>query len=189
MFDTTEMKKGLKFEMEGKPYVILKADHRNPGKGSAFVVCRIKNLETTQVIERTFKVGTQTGCTQPNLEEKMVEYLYADMEGFNFMDQANYETINLSLEHVGEAKDYLQEGMKIAILYYNGRPIATELPNFVSLRVKETDPGLKGDTATGGMKKAVLETGLQINVPLFIKEGELLKIDTRNAEYVERVKE
>ena len=188
MFQTTDLKKGLKIELEGKVYVIVKSEHTNPGKGSAFVKARIKNLETSQVIERTFKSGVTTGASKPDLEEKEVEYLYADQEGFNFMDQETYETINLDEESVGEARGFLQETMRLTVLFYKGRPIDIELPNFVELRVKQTDPGLKGDTAQGGTKKAILETGHQVNVPLFIEENELLKIDTRTGDYVERVK-
>lgn len=188
MIQTTDMKKNVKIELEGKVYVILKSDHTNPGKGSAFVRCRMKNLETGQVIERTFKSGVSTGCIKADLDQKEVEYMYADTEGFNFMDQDNFETIHVQTEYVGDAKDYLQEGIKLNLLYWKGVPISIDLPNFVELVVTETDPGLKGDTASGGMKKATMETGLQINVPLFIKNGEKLKIDTRTGEYVERVK-
>ncbi|MFA6237345.1 MAG: elongation factor P [Bacteriovorax sp.] len=184
--DTTEMKRGMKIELEGKAYVILKSDFTNPGKGSAFVIARIKNLETGQVIERTFKSGVSTGATIPDLEEKEVEYMYADTEGFNFMDQANFETIHLTTEQVGDDKYYLMEGSKVVVLYYKSRPISIEHPHFVYLKVTETDPGLKGDTASGATKKAIMETGLQVKVPLFIKEGELLKIDTREGAYVER---
>ncbi len=186
MIDTGDMKKGLKMELDGKPYVILKSEFTNPGKGSAFVTARIKNLETGQVIERTFKSGVSTNATVPDLDEKQVEYMYADTEGYNFMDQSNFETIHLTTEQVGDDRYYLQEGAKLIVLYYKGRPINIELPNFIILKVVETDPGLKGDTAAGAMKKAVMETGLQVRVPLFIKEGEMLKIDTRTGEYMER---
>lgn len=189
MIDTTDFRKGLKLELEGKVYIVIKSDFTNPGKGSAFVKAKLKNLESGAVIERTFKSGVSTGCIKPDLDHKEVEYMYADPEGFNFMDQSNFETIHLTTEQVADAKDYLQEGIKLDLMYFKGKPISIELPNFVTLRVTETDPGLKGDTAAGGMKKAVMETGLQINVPLFVKEDELLKIDTRNGEYVERVKE
>lgn len=187
--DTTELKKGVNIEIEGKPYTILKADFTNPGKGSAFVKCRIRNLETGGVIERTFKSGVSTGAFEPDLDEKEVEYMYQDPAGFHFMDQLTFETITLPEDQIDEQKGFLQEAIKLKLLYYKGAPISIELPNFVVLRVQETDPGLKGDTATGGMKKAIMETGLQINVPLFIKEEELIKIDTRSSEYVERVKE
>jgi len=186
---TTDLKKGRKLDIDGKVYVVLKSDHTNPGKGSAFVKVRMKNLETGQVLERTYKSGVDTGIESPDLQEREMEYMYSDADGFNFMDQTNYETIHVLSEYVGDAKDYLQEGIKLTLLYYKGKPISIELPNFVELRVVETDPGLKGDTATGGLKKAVMETGLQINVPLFIKQEEVLKIDTRTGEYVERVKD
>lgn len=188
MYQTTDFRKNLKIEIDGKPYVIVDSKHVNPGKGSAFVKTKIKNLETGQVLERTFKAGVDT-VDRPNLEEREMEYTYDDPDGYNFMDQETYESIHLTHDQVGDAKNYLQEGIRLAILYFNNKPISIELPNFVSLKVTETDPGLKGDTASGGMKKAKMETGLQVNVPLFIKEGELLKIDTRSGEYVERVKE
>ena len=188
MYQTTDLKKNLKVEMEGKVFVILKADHTNPGKGSAFVKCKLKNLENGAVIERTFKSGVTTGINKPDLDEKEVEYMYSDKDGFNFMDQQSYETIYVNEEQVGDSKNYLQEGIKLHVLFWNQRPISIDLPNFVELKVTETDPGLKGDSASGGMKKAIMETGLQINVPLFIKVDEVLKIDTRTGEYVERVK-
>ncbi len=188
MIQTTELKKGLKVELEGKPYVIMLASFTNPGKGSAFYKCRMRNLETGLVLERTFKSGVDTGLSEPNLEEKEMAYMYSDLEGFNFMDQETYESIHLTTDQVGDSADFLQEGIKINVLYYNMKPIAIEVPNFVELAVTETDPGLKGDTAQGGSKKATMETGLQINVPLFIEVGEVLKIDTRDRAYVERVK-
>lgn len=187
MYQTTDFRKGLKIELEGKPYIIVDFQHVNPGKGSAFVRTRLRNLETGQVLERTFKAGVDT-VQRPDLEEREMEFMYADPEGYNFLDQQNYESIHLTKEQAGDAALYLKEGIKLSILYYNGRPISLELPNFVNLKVAETDPGLKGDTAAGGMKKAKMETGLQVSVPLFIKEGEMLKIDTRTGEYVERVK-
>ena len=187
MYQTTDFRKGLKIEIEGKPYLIVEFQHVNPGKGSAFVRTRLKNLETNQVVERTFKAGVETVDT-PDLEEREMEFNYGDMEGFNFMEQSTFEMVHLSNEQVGDNKNYLQEGIKVFVLYFNGRPIAIELPNFVNLKVISTDPGLKGDTASGGNKKAIVETGLQVNVPLFIKEGEILKIDTRTGEYMERAK-
>ena len=188
MIPTTELKKGLNIELEGKPYVILSSAHTNPGKGSAFVKVRIKNLETGAVIERTYKSGVDTGLERPDVDEREMEYMYSDNDGFNFMCQSTYETIHLTNEQVDDAKDYLQEGVRVFVIFYKSRPISIQLPNFVNLRIESTDPGLKGDSASGGMKKAILETGKQINVPLFIKKDELIKIDTRNGDYVERVK-
>lgn len=188
MYQTTDFRKSLKIELEGKPYVIVDFQHVNPGKGSAFVRTKLKNLETNQVIEKTFKAGVDT-ADKPDMDEREMEYNYSDPDGYNFMDQKTYEMIHLTHDQVGDNKNYLQEGIIVYILYFNNKPISLELPNFVNLKVTETDPGLKGDTASGGTKKAVLETGLQVNVPLFIKEGEVLKVDTRSGEYVERAKE
>lgn len=187
-YQTTDFRNGLKIAIEGKPYIVVNFAHVNPGKGSAFVKAKIKNLETGQVLERTFKAGVDT-VDKPDMEDREMEYTYGDMDGYNFMDTTTYESIHLSHENVGDAKYYLQEGIRVEILYFNERPISIELPNFVNLKVTETDPGLKGDTAGGtGGKKAMMETGLQVTVPLFINEGELLKIDTRTGEYVERAK-
>lgn len=186
-YQTTDFRNGLKIELEGKPYIIVQFQHINPGKGSAFVKTRIKNLESGQVLERTFKAGVDTADV-PDMQDREMEFTYADHEGFNFMDQETYESVHLSFDQVGDLKNYLQEHIKVGILYFNGNPISIDLPNFVELEVVETDPGLKGDTAQGGTKKAVMNTGLQVNVPLFIEVGEKLKIDTRTGEYVERVK-
>lgn len=187
MYQTTDIRKGLKVEIDNKPYLVADFQHVNPGKGSAFVRTRLKNLETGQVLERTFKAGVDT-LKRPDIEEKTMEFMYEDHEGLNFMDQITFESIHLTKDQVGDSVNFMQEGIKVEIMYFNGKPIAVELPNFVQLVVKETDPGLRGDTATGGMKKAIMSTGVQINVPLFVKEGELLKIDTRTGEYIERVK-
>lgn len=186
-YQTTDFRNGLKIAIEGKPYIVVTCQHINPGKGSAFVKARVKNLETGQVIEKTFKAGVDT-VDKPDMEEKEMEFSYSDQDGYNFMDQSTYEMIHLNHDYVGDAKNFLQEGIKVFVLYYNERPISIDLPNFVNLKVTETDPGLKGDTAQGGSKKAILETGLQVSVPLFINEGEILKIDTRSSEYVERAK-
>jgi elongation factor P len=187
VYKTSDFRKNLKIQIDGKPYVIVDFQHINPGKGSAFVRTKLRNLETSQMLEKTYKSGVDT-FEIPDLEEKEMEYTYDDQDGFNFMDQKTFESIHLSTEVVGDAKYYLQEGIKLNILFYNARAISLDLPNFVSLEVTQTDPGLKGDTASGGTKKAVMNTGLQINVPLFIKEGEVLRIDTRTGDYVEREK-
>ena len=188
MYQTTDFKKGLKIELEGKVYMVVKSEHTNPGKGAAFIKTKLKNLASGAVIERTFKTGVNTKASDPNLDEKEVEYMYGDQSGFYFMDQTSYETIQLSEEQVNKSRFFLVEGIKLTILYHKGFPISMELPNFVDLRVRQTDPGLRGDTSGGGLKKAVLETGFQLNVPLFIKENELIKIDTRTGTYVERAR-
>lgn len=189
MVSTNDFKKGLKVSLDGKPYQFVECQFTNPGKGSAFFKVKMKNLETGLTIERTFKSGVDTGLEDPDMIEREMSYMYSDPDGYNFMDQDTYESFHLTHEQVGDAKDYLQEGIILDILFFNQKPISLELPNFVELVVTETDPGLKGDTASGGKKKAIMETGLQINVPLFIKQGEKLKIDTRTGEFVERVKD
>lgn len=187
-YQTTDFRNGLKIAIEGKPFIVVNFAHVNPGKGSAFVKAKIKNLETGQVLERTFKAGVDT-VDVPDMDDREMEYTYSDMDGYNFMDTKTYESVHLTHEQVGDAKFYLQEQIKVSILYFNSNPISIDLPNFVNLEVTETDPGLKGDTAGGGgTKKAIMETGLQVNVPLFINQGEKLKIDTRTGEYVERMK-
>lgn len=185
-YQTTDLKKNLKVELDGRAYIIIKSDFTNPGKGSAFVKVKFKSLEDGRVSERTYKSGVSTGLLDPQIEQKEVEYMYKDKDGFNFMDQKSYETIHLPTDQVGESAKYLQEGIRLYLLYHKMRPISIELPNFVELEVVETDPGLKGDSATGGMKKAILQTGTQISVPLFIKVGEVVKVDTRSGEYIER---
>jgi elongation factor P len=186
-YQTTDFRNGLKISIDDKPYIVVSFAHTNPGKGSAFVKAKIKNLMTGQVLERTFKSGVDT-VEQPDMEEREMEYTYDDMDGFNFMDTATFESVHLNHDNVGDAKNYLQEGITVNILYFNERPISIELPNFVNLSVTETDPGLKGDSANAGTKKAIMNTGLQVNVPLFINIGELLRIDTRTGEYTERAK-
>ncbi|WP_127715221.1 elongation factor P [Halobacteriovorax sp. HLS] len=185
---TTELKKRVMIELDDKPYQIIKADFTNPGKGSAFTICKLKNLETGAVFDRTFKSGVGTGVYEPDIDLKVVEYMYGDNDGFNFMDQTTYETIHVTTDQVGDSAGYLQEGITLDLLFYKGQPIAIDLPNFVVLKIKETDPGLKGDTAQGGTKVAIMETGLQVKVPLFMKEGEIIKIDTRTGDYIERAK-
>ncbi len=187
MYQTTDFRKGLKIELDDKLFVIVESTHVNPGKGSAFVKTRLKNMETGQMLERTFKAGVDT-VAKPDFDDREMGYMYSDQDGFNFMDQNTYESIHISTENVGDAKNYLQEGINIKVLYYKGKPISIDLPNFVELEVVETDPGLRGDTSSGGKKKAIMNTGLQVNVPLFIKQGEKLRIDTRTGEFVERVK-
>ena len=126
---TTQLRKGLKVEMEGKPYVIIKSDFTNPGKGSAFYKCKMKNLETNLMVERTFKSGVSTGLGTPDLDHREVEYMYNDPSGFHFMDQKTYETITISKEQLGDDTGFLQEGIRLGLLFYKNRPISVELPS------------------------------------------------------------
>jgi len=187
MYSTSDIRKGLKIEINGKPFVVVEFLHVKPGKGGAFVRTKIKNMETGQVIDKTFRSGEK--INRPDLMERNMQYLYQDQDGYHFMDNETYEQIFLSEEQLGPTMNFLQDNLNIKALFFNDRPIGIELPTTVNLRVEKTDPGLKGDTATGGTKPATLETGLVIQVPLFINEGERLKIDTRTGEYIERVKE
>lgn len=186
MHDTSDIRKGLKFEMDGDPYTVLEFQFVKPGKGNAFTRCKIKNLVTGAVMDRTWRSGEK--LNEVSLDERQMQFLYQDDEGFHFMDQQNYEQFALPAEVVGDGAKYLLEGLEIMILQHNGKPISLTLPNFVVLEVVETEPGMKGDTVTGGRKPATMNTGAVINVPLFIDRGEKLKIDTRNGEYVERVR-
>ena len=186
MFSTSDFRKGLKIEFKGDPYVIVDFLHVKPGKGGAFVRTKIKNLISGRVLEETFRSGEKVG--RPDLEEKNVQYLYLDSEGYCFMDNETYEQVFLSDEQVGDSKNYLQENINVSLLMYKGSPIGLDLPITVNLTVVETEPGVKGDTATGATKPAKLETGHVVNVPLFINEGDCLKIDTRTGDYLERAK-
>jgi elongation factor P len=184
MYDTSEFRKGLKIELDGSPYIIVDFQHVSPGKGSAFTRTKMKNLLTTNTIERTFKSGDKVGI--PDLVEKKMQFMYADGEGFHFMDTTNYEQIALNDEQVGDRKFYFQEGINVSILFYNDRAITVDTPNFVILTITRTDPGIRGDTVTGGTKPATLETGAVVQVPLHLNEGDKIKVDTRDNRYVER---
>lgn len=186
MISTAEFKKGLKIEIEGKPFLIVDFQHVKPGKGGAFVRTKLKNMINGRVVEQTFRSGEKVG--RPDMEEKEMQYLYRDGNNFVFMDNATYDQVYLSKEQVGDQSQFLQENINIKLLYYNKEPLGLDLPNFVELAVTATDPGFKGDTATGGNKPATLETGAVIQVPLFISEGDRIRVDTRTGSYMERVK-
>ena len=186
MYSPSNFRRGLKIEFKGEPYIIVEFLHENPGKGGAFIRTKIKNMITGRVLDETFRPQDKIG--RPDLEEKNMQYLYKDRDGFHFMDNDTYEQVMLSEDQVSEYSDFLQENLNIGILYFNGKPIGLELPLTVELAVVQTDPGFKGDTASGGSKPATLETGLLVQVPFFINEGDVLKIDTRTGEYMERVK-
>ncbi|MBW2621449.1 MAG: elongation factor P [Deltaproteobacteria bacterium] len=186
MYSPSNFRRGLKIEFKGEPYTIVEFLHVKPGKGGAFVRTKIKNMISGRVLDQTFRPQDKIG--RPDLEEKNMQYLYKDRDGFNFMDNDTYEQVTLSEDQVSTYTDFLQENLNIGILYFNGKPIGLELPLTVELVVTETEPGVKGDTASGGSKPATLETGLVVQVPFFINEGDVLKIDTRSGDYMERVK-
>ena len=187
MYSTSDFRRGLRIQFKGEPYLIVEFQHVKPGKGGAFVRTKLKNLVNGRVLEETFRSGEKV--EKPDLEEKNVQYLYFDVkDGYVFMDEGNYEQVHLSAEQVGDSRHYLLENMRLVLNMYQGRPIGLDLPTTVNLEVTKSDPGLKGDTATGATKPATLSTGLVIQVPLFINEGDILKIDTRTGEYLERAK-
>ena len=185
MYSTTDFRRGLKIEYKGEPYEIIEFQHVKPGKGAAFVKTRMKNLLTGNVLDINFRSGDK--FEKPDLEEREMQFLYSDGSGYWFMDVETYDQISIPADNLGEKAGYLQEGIQVTILFYKGKAIDIELPNFVELKVVETEPGVRGDTVSGGSKPAKLETGLVVNVPLFINEGDVIKIDTRTGEYVERV--
>lgn len=184
MYETGDFRKGLKIEFEGSPYVITDFQHVSPGKGAAFTRTKMKSLLTSNTIERNIRSGEKVGV--PNIEEKQYQYMYADNEGFHMMDQKSYEQIALSEEQVGDRKNYFQEGANISVLFYNDKPITVDVPTFVVLTITETQPGIRGDTVSGGGKPATLETGAVVQVPMHLNEGDKIKIDTRDDSYVEK---
>lgn len=186
-FATNLFKGGLKVMLDGAPHNIIDNEFVKPGKGQAFNRVKLRNLITGRVIERTFKSGdTLEGADVVDVE---VQYLYSDGDVWHFMDQANYEQYSAGENAVADAKQWLKEQDICVMTLYNGSPLSVTPPNFVVLKIVETDPGLRGDTSGGGGKPATLETGAVVRVPLFVQTGELIKVDTRNGEYVSRAKE
>lgn len=181
---TAEFRKGLKIEVDGIPYTIVDFQHVKPGKGGAFVRTRLKHLRLGTVVDRTFRSGEKVELV--DFEAKPMQFLYRD-DRFHFMSLETYEQVSLAPEEVGEAVSYLKENLEVEVLYLNGAPFAVQLPTFVELRVVRTEPGVRGDTASGGSKPATLETGAVVQVPLFIEEGDVVRIDTRDGSYIERV--
>ncbi len=185
MYDTTSFRKNLKIEIDGEPFVIVDCQHVKPGKGVAFVKTRMKSLITGRVLDQNFRSGDKVDV--PNLESREMEYLYPEDHFYVFMDQSTYEQIRLTDDAVEEIKPYLKDNLQVDVLFHNNKPISVEPPTFVILEVTETDPGFKGDTAQGATKPATLETGAVVHVPLYMATGELVKVDTRTGEFVERV--
>jgi elongation factor P len=183
---TAEFRNGAKIEIDGEPFVIIEFQHVKPGKGGAFVRTKLKSMKTGNVIDRTYRSGEKLDT--PNLEEKNMQFLYSTGDEYFFMDNETYEQSSLSAKQMGDNKNWLKENMAVKVLYHNGNPINVEVPMFVELKVVKADPGVKGDTAAGGTKPATLETGAVVKVPLYLNEGEVIKVDTRTGEYLERVK-
>ena len=186
MYSTSDFRKGLKIEINGEPFTIVDFLHVKPGKGGAFVRTTLKSLLTGNVIDRTFRSGEK--LDKPDLEEKQMQFLYESEDEYHFMDSETYEQLFLIEQNLGDAKNYLQENVSVTVSFHNGKPIGVEVPIFVELTVTTTEPGLRGDTAAGATKPATLETGMTVQVPLFVNEGDVLKIDTRTGKYIERAR-
>jgi len=183
---TSEFRNGTRLQLDGAPFYIVEFQHVKPGKGGAFVRTRLKNLKTGQVLDRTFRSGEK--FDEPDLEECDMQFLYASGDSYTFMDTTSYEQYTYEKDQLGDNTDLLKEETIVQILVYEGKPISVGLPTFMDLKVVETDPGIRGDTASGGTKPAVVETGATIKVPLYLEIGEVIKVDTRSREYVERVR-
>lgn len=182
---TSQFRNGLTIELDGEIYTIVEFLHVKPGKGQAFVRTKLKNLKTGAVLQRNFRVGEEV--EPAHLERKEMEFLYEDGENYHFMDNRTYEQVSLTKEQVGDARMFIKENVVCEILFYKGNAVQVNPPDTVDLEVVETDPGLRGDTQSGGVKPAVLETGLTIQVPLFVKVGDKVRVDTRTGTYVTRV--
>ncbi len=184
MISTNEFKTNLTVTIDGDAWQVVEFQHVKPGKGAAFVRAKMRNLCTGAVIERTFNAGER--LPKARIDRRSMQYLYADGDSYVFMDTDNYEQTELHKEQLGNALNFLLENMEVKIIVYEERILGVELPNTVELKVVKTEPGVRGDTATGGSKPATLETGYVVKVPLFINEGEVLAIDTRSGEYISR---
>ncbi|MEO5656802.1 MAG: elongation factor P [Nitrospiria bacterium] len=186
MITTTDFRGGLKLEVDGEPMEIIDYQHVKPGKGGAFVRTKMRNLKTGNVLERTFRSGEK--FEEPQVEEKRMQYLYLQEGEFHFMDVKSYEQLFLSKTQLGDSWQFLKENMEVDIVFCKGKPLGVNLPLFVELKIVETAPGIRGDTATGGTKPATLESGAVVKVPFHIDQGTIIKVDTRTKAYVERVK-
>ncbi|MDT8901056.1 elongation factor P [Anaeroselena agilis] len=184
MISSNDFRTGVTIELEGGVWQVVDFQHVKPGKGSAFVRTKLKNVKTGAVVERTFNAGEKV--PRAHLDQRQMQYLYESDGSYNFMDNETYEQIALSNEQLGDATRFLKENMSIGVLFFQGVVIGIDMPNSVELEVVETDPGIRGDTATGGTKPAKLETGYVVKVPLFINIGDVLRIDTRSGDYIER---
>ncbi len=186
MISTVDFRNGVRLMVEGEPFYIVEFQHVKPGKGGAFVRTKLKSYISGNVLDRTFRSGER--FEEPNLEEREMQFLYATGDSYTFMDTETYEQLTFEKNQLGENADLLKENMVVKILIYEHRPIAVELPIFIELKVVDAEPGVRGDTASGGTKPAIVETGAMVKVPLYLEVGTVIKIDTRTRSYVERVR-
>ncbi len=185
MISAGDFRNGITIELEGNVFQIIEFQHVKPGKGAAFVRTKLKNIKNGGVVEKTFRPTEK--CPQARIDRKDMQYLYADGDMYNFMDNETYEQISLNKDEVGDALKFVKENEMVKVCSHNGSVFAIEPPLFVELEITETEPGFKGDTATGATKPATVETGAQVAVPLFVEIGDKIKIDTRTGEYLSRV--
>jgi elongation factor P len=185
VYQTNQFRKNLKIEYENSLWTIVDCQHVKPGKGVAFVKTRLKNLIDGRTIDINFRSGDKVG--KPDVNEVKMQALYTDGESWHFMDETTYDQIAIRLEDLGDTAQWLKDNITVGVLLYNDRPIDVELPNFVELEITECEPGVRGDTAQGATKPATLSTGAVVQVPLFVEEGEVIKVDTRTGEYSSRV--
>ncbi|MBD5444979.1 MAG: elongation factor P [Lachnospiraceae bacterium] len=185
MISAGDFRNGITIEYEGNVYQIMEFQHVKPGKGAAFVRTKLKNIINGGVVEKTFRPTEK--CPQARIDRKDMQYLYADGDLYNFMDTETYDQVALNSETIGDALKFVKENEMVKICSYNGNVFAIEPPLFVELEITDTEPGFKGDTATGATKPAIVETGAKVMVPLFVNQGEVIKIDTRTGEYLSRV--
>jgi len=186
MVPTNEFKKGVKVLIDGDPYNIIDAQFVKPGKGSAFTRTKFKNLIDGRIIEQNVRSGNS--FPRADTEEVDMEYLYSDGEMFHFMNTSSYEQMEVRADSLGDVAKFLVENIKVKVMLFNGRPISVDLPNFVELEITYCEPGIRGDTAQGATKPATLSTGAIVNVPLFVEQGEWIRVDTRTSSYTDRVK-
>jgi elongation factor P len=183
--DTSDIRKGLKMMVDAQPYTVVDFQFVKPGKGQAFTRVKIRNMATGAVLERTYKSGEK--LEPADVEERQLQYIYPDGQDFVFMDAASGEQIHVQGDKVGDDARWLSDGMNVDVTLFNGLAIGISLPSHVVLQITHAEPGIKGDTASGATKPATLSTGATVNVPLFVKEGEWVKIDTTEGKYIERV--
>ena len=182
--DTSQFKNGLRIELDGEPFQITYFQHVKPGKGGAFVRTKLKSLRTGKTVDQTFRAGERVELA--DVEDRRMQYLYQDGESLVFMDTQSFDQIPMSKETLGDALKFLKENMEVDVMFWRGKPLDIQLPNFIEAEVTRCDPGLKGDTASGATKPATIETGAVLQVPLFVKEGDRIRVDTRSGQYIER---
>lgn len=187
MISTNDMRPGMTLDLDGDLFTIVHYQHHKPGKGGAMVRTKLKNVKTGAVVDKTFRADEKV--EQAKVEKRDMQFLYSDDSGFVFMDNESYEQIHIDRDFVGDAAEFLKEGLVVQIPMYQALPIGIDLPTTVDLAITQTDPGLQGDRSSAGNKPATLETGAVVQVPLFLTEGEVIRVDTRTRNYVTRVKQ